>query len=88
MTIQSLYPVLDKIDLEKRTDIMFFISNNIELLLMSHSIEDLRDFIKRLSLVSNNSGLQIVSLLIYPEDEIPQILKRLEQEILDNLTAT
>jgi len=37
--------------------------------------------------VSNGSGLQIVTLLMWPDDELPEGLKSLPNEILSNLTA-
>lgn len=86
MSLKTVYNVLDQFEISKTIDISKSMSANARKLFSGPSLDQLKNIVADISKVSNGSGLAIVSLLMWPGDEIPVEFNSFVNEIKTNLS--
>lgn len=86
MSLKTVYNVLDQFEISKTINISQAMSANAIKLFSGPSLNQLKDIVADISKVSNGSGLAIVSLLMWPDDEIPVEFNSFVNEIKTNLS--
>ena len=87
MSDVTLKAVLRELTPQVQCDIYTRFNPYVPILIDAASESQLKYIITSIDEVSNGSGLQIVSLFLWPHNDLPEVLKPLADEILSNLTA-
>lgn len=87
MSNVTLKSVLSKLPAKTHCDILARLAPYVSILYDRASESQLKYIATSMDEVSNGSGLQIITLLMWPHDDLPEVLKPLAAEILSNLTA-
>ena len=88
MSNATLKTVFSKLPAKTHCEILSKLSSYVSILNDEASEHQLEFIVTSMDEVSNGSGLQIVSLFMWHDDELPDVLKPLANEILSNLTTT
>ena len=88
MSNATLKAVLRKLTPEAQCNIYTRLNPYVSTLNDETSEHQLNCIVTSMSEVSNGSGLQIVSLFLWPHDDLPEVLEPLANEILSNLAIS
>ena len=86
MSLKTVSSVLNQFEPYKTVNIYQSMSLHATTLFIGANMDELKSIIDKISEVSNGSGLAIVSLLMWPDDNIPESFNSLVKEITDNLS--
>ena len=87
MSLSTLTAVTSNLPAQNQCEILDKISSYASILYGNASPHQLEFIAASLDEVSNGSGLQLIAVMLWPEDELPKGLKSLPNEILSNFTA-
>ena len=87
MSLSTLDSVLVKISPRIACPVYREVLPNFGEMLRSRSDSDMKNLISRLNKITNNSGVNIVAIAMWPDDEMPESLAHLSAEIVANCAA-
>ena len=87
MSLSTLTSVISSLPDQTRCEILGKVSSSASILYGGASTSQIAFMAASIDEVSNGSGLQIITLSMWPDDELPEELKPMTNEILSNLAA-